>query len=70
MVIQYLKDVSGMLSLIFSVREKWIELHVAAERKQLAKLFAVDHINYARYLTVQHVELKKWDFITKMLGKI
>ena len=65
MVIQYLKDVSGMLSLIFSVREKWIELYAATERKLSPKLFAFDHINYARYLTVQHVELEKIELNNK-----
>ena len=51
-MLQYIKDISCMLALVYSVREKSIELHIAAERKLLPKLFAFDHVNYARYLTV------------------
>ena len=65
MMLQYIKDVSGMLALIYAVREKSIELHPAAERRMLPKLFAFDHINYARYLTVQHVDLEKMELQKK-----
>ena len=57
MIIEYIKDVSKMLSLIYTVRENSIELHLAAERAMLPKCFAFDHPNYCRYLTAQHVNL-------------
>lgn len=57
MVIEYLEDVSTMLALISSVREKHIERHLQAERALLPQLFAFGHVNYARYLTYQHVTL-------------
>ena len=57
MMIEYLKDVSNMLALISSVREKHIERHLQAERVLLPQLFAFGHVNYARYLTYQHVTL-------------
>ena len=60
MMLQYMKDVSGMLALIYAVREKSIELHAAAERRMLHKLFAFDNINYARYLTVQQQKKETW----------
>ena len=63
MMLQYVKDVSCMLALIFSVREKVVELHVAAERKMLPKLFAFDHMNYARYLTIQQVDFQKMEIL-------
>ena len=52
---QYIKDVSSMLVLIFAVREKKTELHLAAERELLPKRFAFNHINYSRYLIFQRV---------------
>eukprot|EP00794_Sanderia_malayensis_P020787 gene20787-22825_t len=58
MMIEYLKDVSGMLALVRSVREKSIDLHLAAERALLPKCFAFDHVNYSRYLSAQHVNLQ------------
>ena len=57
MIIEYIKDVSKMLSLIYVVRENSIELHLAAERAILPKCFAFDHPNYFGYLTAQHVNL-------------
>ena len=53
----YLKDVSEMLALISAVRENNIERHLQAERALLPQLFAFGHMNYARYLTFQHVTL-------------
>ena len=47
-----------MLSLISAVREKCIERHLAAERALIPKCFAFGHINYARYLTFQHIKLQ------------
>ncbi len=58
MMIEYLKDVSAMLALVRSVREKSIDLHLAAERALLPKCFAFDHVNYSRYLSAQHVNLQ------------
>ena len=58
MMVEYLKDVSAMLCLITAVREKSIETHLAAEHALLPKCFAFGHINYARYLTFQHVNLQ------------
>ena len=57
MIVEYLKDVSCLLALISSVREKSIERHMQAERALLPQLFAFKHVNYARYLTYQHVTL-------------
>ena len=42
MIAEYLKDVSKMLTLIISVREMSIELHLAAEQALLPKCFAFD----------------------------
>eukprot|EP00794_Sanderia_malayensis_P002977 gene2977-3431_t len=58
MMIEYLKDVSAMLALVRSVREKSIDLHLAAEGALLPKCFAFDHVNYSRYLSAQHVNLQ------------
>ena len=57
MMNEYLQDVSAMLCLIQAAREKNIELHLAAERAHLPKCFAFGHVNYARYLSFQHVNL-------------
>ena len=57
MTVAYLRDVSSMLSLVVSVREGDIELHLQAERNMLKQVFAFDHQNYARYLSYQHVLL-------------
>ena len=57
MIIQYIKDVSLLLSMVSSVREMNIERHLQAERAFLPQLFAFGHPNYSRYLTYQHVTL-------------
>ena len=57
MMVEYLEDVSAMLCLITAVQDKSIETHLAAERALLPKCFAFRHINYAGYLTFQHVNL-------------
>ena len=57
MIIDYIKDVSEKLSLIYAVRENSIELHLTAERAMLPKCFPFDHANYCQYLTAQHVNL-------------
>ena len=48
MTMEYLVDVSAMLSLVSAVREKCIDRHLAAERALIPKCFAFGHINYAR----------------------
>ena len=56
---QYIKDVSSMLVLIFAVREKKTELHLAAVREPLPKRFAFNHISYSRYLIFQRVNFSE-----------
>ena len=51
----YLKDVSSLLALVSTVRESNLEQHLQAEREMLKQCFAFDHINYARYMSFQHV---------------
>ena len=58
MIMEYLVDVSAMLSLVSAVREKCIDRHLAAERALIPKCSAFGHINYARYLTFQHIKLQ------------
>lgn len=58
MTIEYLKDVSALFALVSAVREKDFERHMQAERDMLKHCFAFDHINYARYLSFQHVYLR------------
>ncbi len=58
MTMAYLKDVSALLALVSAVRESDLERHLEAEREMLKHCFAFDHINYARYLSFQHVFLR------------
>ena len=55
MTVNYLKDVSLLLSLVPAVRECNIEQHLQAERKAIYLAFAYDHQNYERYNTYQNV---------------
>ena len=57
MIIEYLLDVSSLLSMVSNVQEMTIERHLQAECVFLPQLFAFGHPNYARYLTYQHVTL-------------
>ena len=57
MTISYLRDVSLLLALVSAVREKDLSRHMQAEREMLSLCFAFDHINYARYMSFQHVNL-------------
>ena len=57
MTMQYMKDVSLILSIVSAVRENNFEKHLQAERKLLKLIFAFDHVNYARYNTYQHLLL-------------
>ena len=69
MTVNYLRDVSNMLALVSSVREKCIPRHLQAERVLCRDLHALGHPNYSRYLSYQHVMLsnlyvknpKAWD---------
>ena len=55
MSIQYLRDISVMLSIVSAVREGCIDRHLQAEREFLKLAF--DHVNYSRYNSYQHVLL-------------
>ena len=57
MTISYLKDVSLLLALVSAVRKKVLSRHQQAERVMLSLCFTFDHINYARYMSFQHVKL-------------
>ena len=57
MSIQYLRDISIMLSIVSAVREGCIDRHLQAEREFLKLAFAFDHVNYSRYNSYQHVLL-------------
>ena len=54
-LVSYLKDVSLFLSLIQSVRQSDIDLHLEAERKAIPLMKAYNHWNYFRYISYQHV---------------
>ena len=58
MMAKYLKDTSPKLCFIIAVRQISIETHLAAERVLLSRWFNFGHVNYARYLTFQHVILQ------------
>ena len=55
-ILQYITDMSALLSQIIAYREK-TELHLQAQRDLLPLLFAFNYQNYSRYLTTHHVEL-------------
>ena len=57
LTVNYLKDVSLLLSLVSAVRECNIEQHLQAEQKMIYLTFAYDHPNYARFNTYQNVYL-------------
>ena len=56
-ILQCITHVSAFLSQITAYREKNIELHLQAQRDLLPLLFAFNHQNYSRYLTIHYVEL-------------
>ena len=70
MMISYIRDVSEMLALISAVRENTIERHLQTERVLLPQLFAFGHLNYARYLTYQHIILSNLHKTNQRLGLI
>ena len=53
MLVNYLKDLSSMLHIIFAGRAGNINLHLTAERHMLKLIFAFDHIKYNRYNSFQ-----------------
>ena len=57
MTVAYLKDISSLLASVAAVRGGDFQLHMEAERDMLKYCFAFDHINYARYMSFQHVYL-------------
>ena len=57
MTVTCLKDVSGMLAMVSTVREGGLNRHFLAEPEILKLMFAFDRINYAGYITYQHVYL-------------
>ena len=54
-----MKDVSCLLELVRSVGTGDFELHTEAQREMINLCFALDHVNYARYLSYQHIHLQK-----------
>ena len=58
MTVAYLKDVSALLAFVSAVREGDFERHLESEREMLRNCFVFDHVNYARYLSYQHVFLR------------
>ena len=59
---QDIKDVSSIIALIFAVREKKIELRLAAEQELLPKCFGFNNINYSHYLTFQYVNFSEINY--------
>ena len=57
MTVAYLKDISSLLPSATAVRGGDFQLHMEAERDMLKYCFAFDHINYAPYMSFQHVFL-------------
>ena len=53
----YLKNVSLMLSIVPGVHEAVLECDLQAEGQILNLIFALDHQNYARYCSYQHLYL-------------
>ena len=57
MTIKYLKDVSRILALVFALKQGGLKRHFSAKQEILKLMFAFNHINYAGYITYQHVYL-------------
>ena len=57
--VNYLKDVSTMLTIVSAVRTGNIIQHLQAERQMLKLTFVFDHIDSARYNSFQYVFLSK-----------
>ena len=63
--IHYLQDVSLTLALVSAVREGNFERHLQAENKMVSLCYGLDHPNYARYGTYQHVYLRLLEAVNK-----
>ena len=61
MTIEYLKDVSSLLSMVWAVRSGNFDGHLQSERDIIKQCFAFDHVRYSRYLSYQHVLLKNME---------
>ena len=59
MTVAYLKDVSALLALLSADGEGAFERNLQSEREILKHCFALDHVNYARCLSYQHVLLQE-----------
>ena len=59
MTISYLKDVSVLLAIVRAVRQGDFSLNMAAQREMVKLCFSLNHVNYARYLSYQHVYFTK-----------
>ena len=57
MTIKYLKDVSRILALVFALKEGGLKRHFSAKQEISKLMFAFNHINFAGYITYQHVYL-------------
>ena len=55
MTVAYLKDISSLLASAAAVRAD--DFHMEGKRDMLKYCFAFDHINYARYMSFQHLYL-------------
>ena len=55
MTVEFLKDVSLVLSLVSAARDNNFDLHLQAEKQMIPLTGAYDHYHYTRYLTYQHV---------------
>ena len=60
--VQYLKDVSCILSLVRAVRDNDFLLHLQAELKAVHLCHAFDHVHYKRNLSYQIVHLNDLKF--------
>ena len=67
MTFLYIKDISLMLTLVSSVRESNLEMHLAAERELLSLVHAFDQFNYARYNSYQHVFFRNKQCLNSMV---
>lgn len=57
MINVFLRETSLLLALVSSVREGDTLRHLQAEHEKFKQVFAVEHQNYSRYLTYQHIIL-------------
>ena len=57
MTVTYLKDISSLLASVVTVGGDNFQFHMEGKRDMLKYCFAFDHINYARYMSFQHLYL-------------